>query len=183
VGTFALAAYTIVRQVERILETVNFGFAITTSVIVGKTVGAGNFNKAYKYGKTLNIAACIIGTFTSIVLFISIPGVLSIIKLSPASMDFAFIMLVVESTLLWLKSFNMTNGVGVLRGGGDGRFVLVFDIGTLWVGGLPIALIIGLIIRMPPQFILAAFIFEEVFKAAVGLGRFRSKKWINDLTR
>jgi len=182
-ATHAAAAYTVVNQVERVLSIFNFGIAVAASVIIGKVAGTGQFKKVYQYGRALIIMTAAQGVVVGILMFFAAPVVLSLMQTSSESKELAYVMFIVVAAIMGLRSFNCTNIVGVLRGGGDVRFAMMCDVGALWLAGLPVAFILGLVLRLPPQFVMIAFVVDEVIKGVTGMTRFMSRKWINNLTR
>jgi Na+-driven multidrug efflux pump len=73
--------------------------------------------------------------------------------------------------------------VGVLRSGGDTRFSLLLDVGTVWLVGIPMALLGAFVLRLPVYWVAAMVLTEEVVKVVGATHRFLSRKWINNLAR
>ncbi len=73
--------------------------------------------------------------------------------------------------------------IGVLRSGGDTTYSFITELVGVWGIGVPIALIAGLVFdySLPVVYLLVGL--EEVFKFVLTGLRFRSGKWLNDLTR
>jgi len=183
IGTSAVAAFAVASNVHRVATVLNFGVSSAASVIVGKTVGAGDNKRAYQYGKAINILAGAQGFAIGLLLLAVAPGVIGVINLSQDAKSLLLIMLSIRACLMVTSALNITNYVGVLRAGGDVRFAFVVDICTTWLISLPSAYVIGFVLRLPPQFVMLAFVFDDLSQATAGLLRFRSKKWIHNLTR
>jgi len=90
--------------------------------------------------------------------------------------------LYVPAFLIPLKSLNLHIIIGILRSGGDTRFSLFLEMSGVWLIGVPMAVLSGLILRVPIYFVYLLASTEELFKALIGISRIRSGKWINDLT-
>ena len=71
--------------------------------------------------------------------------------------------------------------VGILRGGGDTKFSLIVDIGSVWLVGVPMAFLGALYWRLPVYLVVALVATEELVKAGFGIPRVISKKWVNNL--
>jgi len=71
--------------------------------------------------------------------------------------------------------------VGILRSGGDTRFSLFLEIGSVWGIGVPLAFIGAVFLKLPVYIVVAMIYFEEVVKLILVLPRFKSKKWIRNL--
>lgn len=81
------------------------------------------------------------------------------------------------------KIFNLINIVGVLRSGGDTKYSLVLDTVGVWFIAIPLAYLGGIVIGLPVYWVYFLVSIEEVFKFILGIRRFKSKKWINNLVR
>jgi Na+-driven multidrug efflux pump len=73
--------------------------------------------------------------------------------------------------------------VGVMRAGGDTRFMLILEVAAIWVVGVPIAALAAFVLHFPVHLVYLMVMIEEVFKLSVCLWRFFSKRWIKDLTQ
>ena len=183
-----LAAYAIAGNVERICTVAIFALAATSAVIVGREIGAGKDRKTvYEVGACLNLLTALTGAVLSVVLLtalhlVIIPYLYPVFGLSPAAASAATVMLTVIFSMQTLRGFNTTNIVGVLRGGGDVRAATVIDSAPLWFVSLPLAALAGLVLRLGIVWVYLAIVTEGLVKLALGLARFRSGRWINDLT-
>jgi Na+-driven multidrug efflux pump len=52
---------------------------------------------------------------------------------------------------------------------------------SIWLIGVPSALIGGFVLHLPVYWVYAMVLLEEAFKAVVIFRRFLSRKWIHDL--
>ena len=107
--------------------------------------------------------------------------VLAFYNISPATYENAYYLMLVAGLVLWGKTTNFTNIVSVLRGGGDTRFGLFLDLSGVWFVGLPMAFFAAFYLKLPVYWVMAFIAVEELFKLAVGIPRFLSKKWIRNL--
>ena len=92
-------------------------------------------------------------------------------------------MLLVTFITMPLRSFNSTNVVGVLRGGGDVRMASLIDLAPLWLAALPVAAVTGLMLHLSIFVVYLAISLENIVKVFLGVWRFRSGAWIHDLTQ
>ena len=89
---------------------------------------------------------------------------------------------VVTFSFLSVRSFNSTNIVGVLRGGGDVRMAAVLDLSPLWLVALPCAALAGLVFQWGIFPVYLCISLDNVVKFFMGMWRLRSGKWIRDVT-
>ena len=92
-------------------------------------------------------------------------------------------MLTMIGVCLPLRAFNSVNTVGVLRGGGDVRAASLIDVCPLWLVALPLSALFGLVLKWGVFWVYVGVIMEQITKFIVGVPRFRSKAWINDVTQ
>ena len=72
---------------------------------------------------------------------------------------------------------------GVLRGGGDTRFLMMADILFLWIVSIPLGALTGLILHWPAWLVQLFLRADYVIKSLWCIGRLYSGKWIHDVTR
>ena len=58
----------------------------------------------------------------------------------------------------------------------------IIDLLPLWVAAIPLAAILGLVVKADILWVYLAMMSENVIKSILGLIRFRSGRWINDIT-
>lgn len=183
-----LAAFAISGNVEKVFTVAVFAVAGTAAIIVGREIGAGRASTVYEVGATLNTVAFLAGAVITAVMLILTrlviaPYIYPIFGLSDAAASISTMMLTMTFCFTPIRSFNCTNIVGVLRGGGDVRMAAVLDVLPLWLVSIPLAALCGLILRTGIFWVYLATFSENVVKSVFGLIRFRSGLWINDVTK
>jgi Na+-driven multidrug efflux pump len=71
--------------------------------------------------------------------------------------------------------------IGALRAGGDTRYAMFMELFSVWLIGVPSALIGGFVLRLPVYGVYALVLVEEAVKSIIILRRYLSRKWIHDL--
>jgi Na+-driven multidrug efflux pump len=92
-------------------------------------------------------------------------------------------MINVYSVVIMFQAFNTVNIVGVLRGGGDTRFAMIIDLSALWCVALPLGSLAGLVFNWPLPVVFFLLVSDEPAKFLVGVWRFRTGKWLQNVTR
>jgi len=181
-GTQAYAAINIVSTIEQLAFVFFIGISNATSVIVGNRIGAGREEEAYIYaGRSLGIGV-LGGIVLGLILqFVKAP-VLSLYNVSPEVIQNASHILNVVSFFLWIRVNNMTMVVGILRAGGDTRFSLFLDGIIIWLIGVPMAYLGAFVLHFPVYLVYLCAMSEEATKWVLGIRRYLSRKWINNLT-
>jgi putative MATE family efflux protein len=181
-GTQSYAAINIVSTIEQMGFVVFIGISNATSVLVGNRIGSGREDEAYLYaGRSLGLGI-LGGILLGIVLQLVKVPILSLYKVSPEVLQDAGRIINVVSFFLWVRVNNMTTVVGILRAGGDTRFSLFLDGIIIWIVGVPMAYLGAFIFNWPVYLVYLCAMSEEATKWFLGIHRYFSRKWINNLT-
>ena len=183
-----LAAYGLVGNVVNMSTVAVFAIGGTTAIIIGREIGAGQRREeVYDVGRCLDMLAFLAGLIVGL-LFIGLtfvllePVVYPLFHLSDEAAGIATMMSVVSFAILSVRSFNTTNVVGVLRGGGDVRIATAIDLAPMWFLSLPLAALAGLVFHWGILPVYLCISLDNVVKLFLGLRRLRSGKWIRDVT-
>ena len=71
--------------------------------------------------------------------------------------------------------------IGALRAGGYTRYAMFTELFSIWMIGVPSALIGGFVLHLPVYWVYAMVLLEEAAKAIIIFRRFLSRKWVHDL--
>jgi putative MATE family efflux protein len=180
-GTASFAAMNIVSTIEQVGFVVFIGISNATSVLVGNRIGAGKEHEAFLYaGRSIGLGI-LGGLLIGVILqFVKAP-ILSLYKVSPEVIENAGFLINVITFFLWVRVNNMTIVVGILRAGGDTRFSLFLDGIIIWLVGVPMAYIGAFVLHLPVYLVYLFAMSEEATKWLLGVSRYRSRKWINNL--
>ena len=83
--------------------------------------------------------------------------------------------------IVLFQSANSIMTKGVLRGGGDTKFLMVADILFLWVVSIPLGAMAGLVWHFEPFWIYVCLKLDQVIKAVWCVFRLKSGKWIKSI--
>ena len=81
----------------------------------------------------------------------------------------------------WLRMLNFILFIGTMRAGGDTRYAMFTELFSVWLIGVPAALIGGFLLHLPVYGVYALVLLEEAVKAIIVIRRFLSWRWIHDL--
>ena len=177
------AANSVCTVLSQLVTIVIYGVGNASAVIIGNTVGAGKYETAKQYAKTFTVLAFILGVFSSgIVLLLKAP-LLSFYNISDTAKLYADQIMTVYAVVVVLQSLAMHMLIGVLRGGGDTRFVLVADVAFLWLFSVPMGFLTGLKLGWPVWAVYAIIKSDEFFKTIAAFWRLLRGQWINDVTK
>ena len=180
-GTESFAAMNIVGTIEQMAFVLFIGISNATSVLVGNRIGAGKEDEAFVYaGRSLGLGV-IGGILMGILLQLVKEPVLSLYNVSPDVIANASRVLTVMMFFLWARVNNMTIVVGILRAGGDTRFSLFLDGFIIWLVGVPMAWLGANVWHLPVYFVYLCAMSEEAAKWFLGMRRYFTRKWIQNL--
>lgn len=183
-----LAAYALIGNIDRISTVFCFGIAAAAAVIVGKEIGQGSSReRVYEVSWTLLLVSMLAGGVVTVLLLTLLPTffrpvLFPLFQLTPGATEAATCLAVIYAVFMPMRSFDVTNITGVLRAGGDSKVAALIDVGPLWLAAIPLMALTGLVLRAPTWIVCIAMQAENFLKCPIGLIRFRSKKWINDVT-
>ena len=184
-----LAAYALVGNIDKLSTVVCFGLAGSAAVIVGKEIGQGHSReRVYEVSWTLLLVSMLVGGAVMALLLVLLPTffrpvLFPLFQLAPGAAEAATYLAVVYAVFMPMRAFDITNITGILRAGGDARVASLIDIGPLWLAAIPLMALTGLVLHAPTWVVCIAMQAENLLKCPIGLIRFHSRKWINDVTQ
>ncbi len=91
--------------------------------------------------------------------------------------------LMIYGAVMVVKLYNGIHVTGTLRAGGDTRFAMLSELGTMWLIGVPLVYFGALYLKLPVYLVVLMSVAEEAVKAVILTGRFLSKKWVRNVIR
>ena len=179
----AIAANSVATTSYQVLKTVSTGAASATAVIIAETVGSGRLEKIREYSRTLQLLYVLIGIFTSIVLFAMRPPLLSFYSLTPNARSLSNAFLLVLCVTCIGTAYQMPALSGIVRGGGDTKFVLINDLISIWGIVLPASFLAAFVFHLNPVIVVALLNSDQVFKCGAAAIKVNRYKWIKVLAR
>lgn len=181
IGTDAIAAIQINATIEQVANVMFIGLGNACAVMIGNKIGEGEQGAAFDYGRRFLVMGIVMALFAGgIIVFIRDP-IIGLYEISSSAADSARRLMLIFSLTAWVRSINFILFVGALRAGGDTRFAMFMEIFSIWVIGVPAALIGGFVLKLPVYGVYMLVLLEEVVKVFIITHRFRSRKWIHDL--
>jgi len=181
IGTNAIAAININATIEELVFVLFIGLGNACSVMVGNKIGEKDKDTAFEYSRRFTILGVTLSIVGGVLVFFIRDVVVGLYQLSPsAAFNLRNIMLVYALSA-WLRVFNFMLFIGALRAGGDTRYAMFTELFSIWLIGVPTALIGGFVLHYPVYIVYALVLLEEAFKALIIVRRYHSRKWIHDL--
>jgi putative MATE family efflux protein len=181
IGTDSIAALNINATIEDLFFVLFIGLGNACAVMVGNKIGAGDKDISYEYGRRFLILGIMSALAVGLMVFLLRDAVISLYDISETATYNVRMLMLFFSLSAWLRVHNFMLFIGALRAGGDTRYAMFMEIFSIWVVGVPMALLGGFVLHLPVYWVYAMVLAEEVVKAIVIQYRFRSRKWIHDL--
>ena len=179
IGTTAYAAYQAANSIFNIFNFAAFSIGDAALILIGEKLGEGD--KKYTWTLSRHIiritieAGLAIGAVT-----IALSRPLShIFNLSVQGKTYIFYILIVFGATMAVDILNGVLIAGVLRAGGDTRYTMFTECGTIWFIAVPLAFISALVWHLPIHLALLMTRTESLVKAVILMRRYKSKKWMN----
>lgn len=183
IGITAGAAIQACNTISNMFSLAAFSVGDAVLILVGQKLGEGKPELAYEMSKKMVVAGLIIGAIAGVGLIAAGEPLLSLFEFTEEGADAAMKILIIYGALMWLNLYNGIHITGTLRCGGDTRFAMFTEVGTVWLIGVPAAFITSLYFGWPVYFALLAVKSEELVKGIILTKRYLSKKWLNNVIK
>jgi len=179
-----IAANSAASTLFQFFKVIAIGSAAASAVIIGKTVGRGDIGKVKEYARTLQIIFLCIGVFTSVMLLTLRLPVLGLYgDFSPETLELAKSLTLVFCVTCIGTAYQMPVLAGIVRGGGDSRFIFYNDLISIWCIMLPFSFLAAFIFRWPPVAVVFCLNSDQLFKCGAAFIKCNKYRWIKKLTR
>lgn len=180
----AIAAQSISSNVFLLLKVASVGASSATAILIGKAIGEGKDLSVLKeYTRTLQALFVAIGLVLGAALMIIRVPLLRVYNISDETRALANAYMIIQSVVLVTMSYQMPTNGGIIRGGGDTRFVMILDLISIWGIVLPFSCLAAFVWRLSPIIVIILLNSDQVFKCVPAFIRVNSYKWIKRLTR
>ncbi|MBX2858499.1 MAG: MATE family efflux transporter [Cellvibrionaceae bacterium] len=182
-GTHALAAMGIFVPVETAFFALFIGLANASSIMIGHALGANKLDEAWRLSRFFSrISLALAFGFCATLYFLQ-PWILGLFSdTRPQTLEAISQIFSIFCCLSWIKVLNLVRIIGVLRAGGDNRFVLMVDTLAMWVIGLPIFIGFIFVLKLPFALVYLATFIEDIIKTLPVYRRIEKRIWLRNLS-
>lgn len=178
IGSSFVSANAITMVTQQLSTVFIQGISNASSIITGHTLGRGEVEKAQRQGFTFWGLGTVIGILAGgLIIAISEP-VIGAYNINAETQAIARQLMLAVGVIVIFQSMNSILTKGVLRGGGDTKFLMLADVLFLWVASIPLGYLAGLVWHMPAFWIYTMLKIDQFIKAVWCIFRLASKKWI-----
>lgn len=182
IGTGFVSANSITIVTQQLSTVVIQGICHAGCILTGHTLGRGEQEKAQQQAWTFLLLGVAIGILGGGIIKLVSDPVIGLYNITEETKRTASQLMDAIAFIVVFQSMNSILTKGVLRGGGDTKFLMVADILFLWVASLPLGILAGLIWHMDAFWIYVFLKIDQVCKAVWCVFRLRSGKWIKNIS-
>ena len=181
IGTDACAAMTMTGPIQGLMIGALSGLAQAAGILIGKSLGNEEYDKAYKDSKRLMWYGLAGSLVLSVALVLLGQFYVRIYNVEPQVRTMAYQLLVVFAIVSPVKVQNMILGGGIIRSGGKTQYVMWVDLIGTWIFGVPLGLLSAFVFDLPITYVYFIFSMEEVVRLLISVVIFRKKRWMRTL--
>ena len=190
-----IAANSIASTLYQMLKVAIVGASSAAAVLIGKAIGNAEgkpegegLAEIKSYARTLQLMFLGIGVCTSTLLFLlrePVVGLYAAISpdLSEETCRMALDFIAVLCVTGFGTAYQMPVATGIIRGGGDAKFVLINDLISIWCIVIPVSLLAAFVFKWPPVAVIACLNADQVFKCGAAGIKVNRYRWMKKLTR
>lgn len=183
-STSFVAANSISGVLQQLAMVMMFGIGNAAAVLMGKTVGAGEYEKAKKMGRTFLLLALGVGIISAGLILVLRNPMLSIYRdVTPETKALAFEIMGVMACLMVGTAVEITSIGGILRGSGDTNVAFAIDAGCTWGVGVTMGYLAGYVWHFPLILVFVCLRTDMLVRIVLCLIRILRGKYIKNVTR
>lgn len=182
VGTNSYAAVSIVGPVEQLAFVIFGGISMAAGIMIGNSIGQNNRELVIQYAKFFRMVHIVLGIAMGGLMIAGGYFMLTLYNVSKATHEIAFNVLIVLGCIFWVKVSNMIYMNSMLEAGGDTRYKFALNTMAMWVFGVPLVYLGAVVFKLPIHWVVLLTLGEEASKLIGAHFRYRSQKWIRNIT-
>lgn len=180
-GTESCAAMTLTTPIQVLMIGALSGISQAAGIMVGRSLGSGEYEKAWRDSKRLMLYGLAGSVFLSVLLMILSGPYVGIYRVEDRVRRMAVEILTAFAVISPVKVQNMILGGGIIRSGGKTTYVMIIDLIGTWVFGVPLGLLAAFVLRLPIAWVYFILSLEECVRFGISLAVFRRKQWMRRL--
>lgn len=180
-GAVFAAANSVTVTVQQLTSVFVQGICHASAIITGHTMGEGKIEKAKKQAVTFLGLGLALGILSALLIRILKYPIINFYQVSPEAKLIAADLMDAICLIVIFQSMNSILTKGVLRAGGDTRFLMVGDILFLWVASIPLGYLAGLVFHWPSFWIYVMLKLDQIIKCFWCTFRLKSGKWMKKI--
>lgn len=182
-GESFTAANAVVAQTVRLSTVANQGISNAGGVMTGNTLGRGDRETAYRQGVTFLMLSVLMGLLAAIIILAVCPLVIGAYDFLPETREIAYQLMYSVAIMVVFQATQSMLTKGILRNGGDTRFLMVADIAFMWLASVPLGALAAYVWGLSPFWIYALLKIDYIIKTVWCTIRMKQKKWMHGVAQ
>jgi len=182
IGSTFVTANSVTVVVQQLSTVMTSGVANASGIITGHTMGEGDYEKAQRQGYTFTALGVVLGCVAAGIIMLLRGPIIDYYQVSPEAKAIAWDLMDAISFIVIFLSMNSILTKGVLRAGGDTKFLMAGDILFLWVASVPLGALAGLVFHWPAFWIYTMLKIDQIIKCIWCVFRLKSGKWMKRIS-
>lgn len=177
----AIAALAVFRTLEGFIISFFAGFSSSASVLVGKSVGAGNLEEGYQKAKRIMPLCVITVAFVGLLINLLKPNILHIMSLSGASFEIASYIIMVFMFVAMIRMGNWCMN-DTFRSAGDSVTGTTLELVFMYIMVIPVVCITGLKLKVSIYLLFPLVYCDEIIRFIIMTVHLFSGRFIRPVT-
>lgn len=177
-GTDACAAMTMTIPVQTLMIGALSGLSQAVGILTGKSLGAGQYEKAYSESKKIMLYGLACSVFLSAALLAVSPFYVRIYNVEANLQGMTRGILASFAVISPVKVLNMILGGGIIRSGGKTKYIMWIDMAGTWLFGVPLGLLAAFVWKLSIPYVYLILSLEECVRFGISLVIFVRKDWM-----
>lgn len=175
-GSSVLIAKSYITAITQFVYLVANALGQGNQIMIGRHVGAGEFDKAYKRGMRTMVIGVAASVTICLLTFLFIEPIMGIFTNNQEVIDIARGVFLVEVVLETVRAVNIIL-VGSLNASGDVKFPLICSLLVLWVVSLPFSYAMAIPAHLGLIGVWIAYAIDEALRSILMIYRWHSGIW------
>ena len=176
-GTVQIAANAVANNLDNVGCIGGQAMNLAMVAVIGRCVGAKDYEQVGFYVKKLMKIAYALGTVTNGAILLLLPVILRFYALTPETENLAALLVLIHcgfGILMWPAAFTLP---GALRAANDATTVMVISVCSMLVFRVAFSVIFGIYFDMGAIGVWIAMIFDWIFRLLMFILRYKRGRW------
>ena len=182
-GEAVMAASSIAGMLYTLVGLVTGGIAGASGVIIGKTVGSGDYDLVKQYSRTLQVIFVVIGLIGTLGMLALRDVFISLYNFTGDTQIIARQFMTVLAVTVVFTAYHASCFQGIIRAGGDTKFGLIVNSVCGYLQVLPLTFLAAFVFEWSPWVVMLCIYSDQFYKWIIALIKTNRFKWIKNLTR
>ncbi|MBQ6582560.1 MAG: MATE family efflux transporter [Mogibacterium sp.] len=178
----AIAANSVATTFYQYAKVIVSAMTSVSSVLIGKTVGRGDFTRVRAEANSLQIIYFILGLLLSLLIFLIRIPLLSVYQLTASTKLLADHLMIIMSGIMLGMAYQVPLTYGILQGAGDTHFTMALNISCTWLITMPLSFLAAFVWKLPIEAVVLCIQADQVWKGIPAFLRYRGSRWIRQVS-